>query len=495
MKKLIGIMVSLFLVVLLFSQSAFALTPAKFSITVGTAQGDVGSMVTVPIRFICAEQFPVSNVDFKLAYDTSVLQLVSINPGEIVPNPSVNFDSAIYADKASFLFVDESNDNYPIKKTGIFANLNFTIKKAGTSKISLASLGAIDDNNLAPISYTFSEGAVEGKEICTSSAGITPSEIWSNPSSVNDVSITTSGSTLSDIKNGTASLIKDTDYTTSGTSVTIKKSYLNYYFNKFPDQNLYLNICFSNGIAKILTIYTGSSPYPAIYPTSRSYPLNYDSDIMEKTELNGNFISYIKNGENTLVPRIDYTYSPNDKNIIIKRDYLNYYFSKNAIPAKFSIAFTGGSVLSLPVNPVSPDSNPTGITLAIDSPSVAYCNTLVVPISIHGVSTTINNLDLKLAYNQQAVDSVSVTAGQIIPDESINFTSRVADGSINILFADETQGYRQIDNDGTFAVIRFNLKSGYSDPGLQFFQPGGCSDVNMKEIPITYVNNFPHAIN
>ncbi|HEX9063100.1 MAG TPA: X2-like carbohydrate binding domain-containing protein [Clostridia bacterium] len=438
MKRLVGILVSLSLLVSLVSP-AFA--ASKIDITVGSAKGDVGSKVVVPVKFSGADKLQIANVNFKLAYEKNAVELVSIDPGEIVTNPSSNFFYTISSGTANLLFVDESIGKQPIKKSGVFVNLNFKIKKAGTSNITLAAFGAINAKNYTSISYTFSAGTVTGKAVvkptptpevtptpavtatpvpevtatptpevtasptpvCNTQGptpvpevtatpvpevtatptpevtatptpevtvtpapevtltpgpevtpvptpevpvSITPSEIKVDKSALTNISLTFSGSTLSEIKNGTGTLIIDTDYTVSGSTVTIKKSYLNYYFTKFTEQNLNLTFVFSNGTEKKLCVYYTSSPYPAMSPSTVTFNAE---DVAVKTELNGNYIGSIKNGSNVLVPRIDSTYSTTEKTIIIRKSYLQYYFSKNNDPANLSITFTGGSTLPLTV--------------------------------------------------------------------------------------------------------------------------------------------------
>ena len=367
MKKLVGILVSLVLVISLISP-AFAAT--KIDISVGTAKGDVGTNVVVPVKFSGVEKLQISNVNFKLAYEKNLVELVSIDPGEIITNPSSNFFYSISSRIANLMFVDESIGKQPIKKNGVFVNLNFRIKKAGTAKITLDAFGAINAKNYTSISYTFTGGTVTGKAVATPTAtptpevtatptpevtvtptpevpaAITPSEIKVDKSALTDISLAFSGSTLSEIKNGTGTLILNTDYTVSGDTVTIKKSYLKYYFEKFTEQNINLDFVFSNGTVKRLYVYYSSSPFPAISPSTVTFSA---ADVAVNTELNGNYIGSIKNGSNALVPRIDSTYSTTDKTIIIRKSYLQYYFSKNNDPANLSITFTGGSTLPLTV--------------------------------------------------------------------------------------------------------------------------------------------------
>ncbi|HEX9061754.1 MAG TPA: X2-like carbohydrate binding domain-containing protein, partial [Clostridia bacterium] len=76
-----------------------------------------------------------------------------------------------------------------------------------------------------------------------------------DPANPQDITVNITGSAINTIKNGSSSLTS-WDYSVSGNIVTIKKSYLTYFFNKFnsPDQTLYLTFDFSIGNDPVLEI-------------------------------------------------------------------------------------------------------------------------------------------------------------------------------------------------------------------------------------------------
>ncbi|HEX9061484.1 MAG TPA: cohesin domain-containing protein, partial [Clostridia bacterium] len=368
MKKIIGMMPCLLLIVLLISQSAFAMSPSASDlvITIKNAGGDVGSIVKVPICINGAYKYPVNSIDMKLIYNLDALELISIDPGEIVTNPSSCFSFSTFKNydscQISILFKDESNGKSPIIESGIFANLNFKIKKLGKSWVNLDNLLIMSNTKSSPLSYGFYsyifgtglvEGTVDGKSV-EENVYIEPGSIKVDKSALTDVSVTMpyKCSSLANVKNGTSALSKGTDYTVSGNTAVIKKSYLDYYFTKFPEQNLYLNFEFIYGNNAILCIYTGEYSSPSISSSDITYDIASGEDIALNIELNGNYICSIVNSLETLIPRIDYTYSPSDKTLIIKKGYLNSYFSKNFKEASIAINFYGGSFIRLSVNPV-----------------------------------------------------------------------------------------------------------------------------------------------
>lgn len=583
MRKVVSILVSLVLLVSIVSQSAFATTPTMFGITVGNAEGLVGSTVKIPVSFLNGAALAVNNIDFKLAYDPNALELISIDPGEIVTDPAVNFSSYISSGRASLLFVDETCGKEPISKSGVFANLNFKIKTAAKSQITFYLLGALNEMQLSKSSgFSLIEGSVAGTEISTQNS-VTPDNVKVDKAALDDVSIAvTPESNFADIQNGSVSLIKDTDYIVSGAKLVIKKSYLNYYFAKFPEQNLNLDVVFKSGNNVKLCIYLGTSSLPSISPSTITYNVESNQDIAVKTELNGNYISSVIVGEKvSLLPRIDYTYSTTDKTTIIRKGFLQSYFGKSQSPAKFVINFTGGSSVPLTVSPLYPQqpnnelspvsatfeagkasdivvtkipggtnfvgitykvqtltdgkeytvsgdkvtlkasflntlpegnselvfvSTPgnkvnfnitvtkpqittnAGITVTIGSVKVDADNTAVVPVSFNNITSSINNIDFKLSYDAAAVSSATVTPGEIVPNPDANFQSLVSNGKISFLFTDDTQKSQQITKNGVFAYIKIKLKSGNSGTDIKLLSLGVCSDVNLKTVPVAFVN-------
>ncbi|HEX9059306.1 MAG TPA: X2-like carbohydrate binding domain-containing protein [Clostridia bacterium] len=170
-----------------------------------------------------------------------------------------------------------------------------------------------------------------------------------NADTLSDVSVNISDSKLSSVMNGTGALIPTVDYNVSGSNVTISKFYLNYYFKKFPDQNLYLHFNFECGSSAVLAIYTGYTPHVE-FVDRFSYMFDSD-DARMLLILNGNFITSVKNGNELLVPRIDYTYAPSTKIFYIRKGYLNRCFSKSQEPLNITVGFTGDPPKTVVITP------------------------------------------------------------------------------------------------------------------------------------------------
>lgn len=171
-----------------------------------------------------------------------------------------------------------------------------------------------------------------------------------NIASLSDVSVNIGENKISSIMNGSGTLIPSVDYNVLGSNVTISKSYFNYYFEKFPNQNLYLNFYFKDGSSSVFTVYTGDTPH-VVLTDALSYKLG-SGDAELSLSPNGNFITSVKNGNELLVPRIDYTYSPSTNIFYIREGYLNSCFSKALEPLKIIVGFTGDSPKSVVITPV-----------------------------------------------------------------------------------------------------------------------------------------------
>ncbi len=133
------------------------------------------------------------------------------------------------------------------------------------------------------------------------------------------VALTLNGNTFNGIKNGTALLVSGTDYTITGNTVTVLKSYL----AKQPTGTTALTFDFSAGTdpALIVTV-ADTSPASAISPTAAAFDKNTSkqADVSVTLTLNGNLFTGINNGSAALVRDSDYTVSGNT--VTISKNYL-----------------------------------------------------------------------------------------------------------------------------------------------------------------------------
>jgi endo-1,4-beta-D-glucanase Y len=132
------------------------------------------------------------------------------------------------------------------------------------------------------------------------------------------VTVTLNGNTFSNIKNGSTSLTSGTDYSSSGTTYTIKKEYL----AKQAVGTTTLTFNFSGGASPELTVTITDSSNSSISPTTATFDkkTGAQADIAVTMTLNGNTLSNIKNGNTTLTSGTDY--STSGSTVTIKKEYL-----------------------------------------------------------------------------------------------------------------------------------------------------------------------------
>lgn len=163
-----------------------------------------------------------------------------------------------------------------------------------------------------------------GGEENNSTISITKANFDKNPLNQKDIEtvMTLNGNTLRGIKNGNVTLRPDLDYTVSGNTVKILKSYL----ETLQVGTVQLTFDFSGGIDPVLTITiedtTPSIPSATITPTSASFDKNPDvmGDIKVTISPNGNTFLALKKGAEILREDIDYIIDGNE--VTILSDYL-----------------------------------------------------------------------------------------------------------------------------------------------------------------------------
>jgi hypothetical protein len=133
------------------------------------------------------------------------------------------------------------------------------------------------------------------------------------------VGLTLNGNTFNGIKNGTVSLVPETDYTVANNTVKVLKSYL----DKQPVGTAILTFDFSAGLDPALTVTVTDRTEPStISPTTAAFDKNVSkqTDIAVTFTPNGNTLSGIYNGSSALVSGTDYTVS--GSSITIAKSYL-----------------------------------------------------------------------------------------------------------------------------------------------------------------------------
>ena len=137
-----------------------------FTITIGDVDGKPGEDIEIPIIFKNVPKKGLLNCDFGLIYDPDVLEIKSIEAGEIIINPSGSFDTGIDEENKTilFLFSEDSGEGLEsIFEDGVFAIINASIKSdvpSGKSSIEFDYLGGFVDIDFKK---TVPSQTVEGK--------------------------------------------------------------------------------------------------------------------------------------------------------------------------------------------------------------------------------------------------------------------------------------------------------------------------------------------
>ncbi|WP_445669678.1 X2-like carbohydrate binding domain-containing protein [Paenibacillus sp. FSL R10-2736] len=212
------------------------------------------------------------------------------------------------------------------------------------------------------------------------------------------VTMTLNGNTLSSIKNGAATLTAGTDYTVSGSAVTISKAYL----AAQAVGTTTLSFNFSAGAAQTLAVTVVDTTTPAsnsaITPVSASFDKKTanQADIAVTVTLNGNTLSTIKNGAATLTAGTDYSVSGSV--VTISKAYL----AAQAVgTTTLSFNFSAGAAQTLAVAVVDTTA-PAAAGLKVqmyNSSTAAAANTLSPKIKLMNTGTAAVSLaDVKIRY-------------------------------------------------------------------------------------------------
>lgn len=185
----------------------------------------------------------------------ALLDALKVHVDHLIDPAAAAFDSEQPADIATALKVDARYLNgVTLNGSALASPAVYTIASGTVTvkKDAFAGLAAGD----ATLAFSFAGGDSESKTVTISgqSSAINPktASFDKKPANQADVSatLTLNGNTLVGIANGDKALTAGTDYTVSGSAVTIKKSYL----ADLPVGTAQLTFSFSGGAAQTLTI-------------------------------------------------------------------------------------------------------------------------------------------------------------------------------------------------------------------------------------------------
>ena len=142
MKKIVATILVLTMVMTLlacssvtgFAAEESSTKTSNVTVSLDSVTGKTGATVVVPLRIKGVPAEGIGAFNFKLQYDPKVFEVVSLTPGNIIPNANTNFDKNIrtqLADKHEvvLLFLDNTGiGTDSIKKNGVLANIKVKIK-------------------------------------------------------------------------------------------------------------------------------------------------------------------------------------------------------------------------------------------------------------------------------------------------------------------------------------------------------------------------------
>ncbi len=451
-------------------------------LSVGRVTGNEGEIVAVPISFAnVANMGNVMVCDFKVSYDTNLLEAVSVEPGSIVPNAEDNFGSYINTTGGAigFLYTDYTVGSQVISEDGVFANINFKLKTPASTEIitqvQINQIGAFGDPSINKMLVLKTDGYV--KIIRTTILEPTINPLMSSfvLGSANNLIITLSpnGKTFK----GISGLSVGTDYSVSGNIVTI----INSYMNSLNPGTKQLTFDFGIGDKNPVLEIEVESGTPSIIPNYAGVDLNNITNIPVKIAPNGNPF----NGIVGLKEGTDYTVSGNT--VTILKNYLDRLLS-----GKKELTFDFGRT----VNPVFKIITGYGDDLKakIETASGQTGETVTVPITLSNVweNGDVGTFSFYVDYDKTLLEAVSAKPGDVIINPDINFSSRINPdtGRISVIFLDNTIGSELITSDGIIANITFRI---LGNPGttipVEFVEGGVFGNGNMGKIGSTIFAN------
>ncbi|QNU67302.1 hypothetical protein EHE19_001815 [Ruminiclostridium herbifermentans] len=425
----------------------------SLNLSIGEITGKEGEMVKVPISFNnVANLGNIASCDFRVGYDTNLLEVVSVEPGPIVTNSEVNFGTNISTTSGAirFLFVDYTSGSELINQDGVFANINFKLKTPAEAKIStpvtIMDIGAFVDSNVNQMPVSSGNGSVTIYRTSLSEAKINPSVIY--------FKLGTSISTLIELTPngnkfiGIYGLKVGYDYSVSLNTLTLHSSYLN---RLEPGKN---RLIFDFGLddKNPVLVIEVSAGTPTINPNYNIVDKNDLSNIVVELTPNGNPF----NGIIGLTEGTDYTVSGNTLTLLAS--YINN-LECGTTRLILDFGVTNNPILSVKVIDSSVEL-PLEVTVGTAKASLG--NMVSIPITFTNVANVgdIGTCNFYISYDPSIVEAVSVQAGSIVKNLAVNFSSRVdnSKGVISFVYLDNTIGDELIDEDGVFAYITFKVK-------------------------------------
>ena len=452
----------------------------SLKVSIGEVTGKEDEIVKVPISFTnVANLNNILSCDFKVNYDTNLLEVVSIEPGSIVTNAEANFSANISTTSGaiSFLFLDSTSGSQLINKDGVFANINFKLKTPAEAKITtpvtIKEIGAFKDSNLKTMPVSSIDGSINIIRTTPFESKINPSIGYfklGSPLNIK-VELTPNENTFIGVSGLTAGI----DYTVSANTVTI----LNGYLNTLEAGTKKLVFDFGTGDKNPVLEIAVNAGTPTINPDYYIADKNKMTNIVVNITPNGNpFKGILELTEGT-----DYTVSGNTLTLLT-----SYLSSLERGTKRLTLDFGLADNLILSVKVID-SSLDLPLDIKVGTAGAVLGDTVTIPVTFENVANVgdIGVCNFYLKYDATKFEAVSALPGSIVINPANNFSSRIdsTKGTISFVFLDNTIGDELIEQDGVFANIRFKIKGSgsYSTTSPIIFAEGGAfGDANFSKI-------------
>ncbi len=225
---------------------------------------------------------------------------------------------------------------------------------------------------------------------------------------------------------------------------------------------------------------------PSISPSTASFIQGAaTTDLSVVLTPKGNTFKGIKG----LTQGTQYTVSANT--VTILKSYLNTL----SVGTKALTLDFGAS--NNPVLTITITAQDIKLNIAIGNLSGKAGDTITVPITLTNVAKVgnIGTLNFYIGYDTNLLEGVSVNVGDIVLNAQVNFSSRLNDGLVSIVFLDNTLGNELITTDGILATITFKVKGTSSATAPLEVTVGAFGDGKMKRIQGIEIANGSIKIN
>ena len=437
----------------------------------GTDYTVTGSTVTILKSYLATQPVGTTSLTFKFSGGADQTLTITVSD-------TTEHNSAISPDTGSF---DKKTSAQADIETTLTLNGNTLtgISNVGTALVSgtdytvtgstvtiLKSYLATQPVGTTNLTFTFSGGADQTLTITVGdttehNSAISPNtgDFDKKTSAQADVetTLTLNGNTLAGISNGGTVLVSGTDYTVTGSTVTILKSYL----ATQPVGTTNLTFKFSGGADQTLTI-TISDTTPqnsTISPKTGDFDkkVSAQADVETTLTLNGNTLTGISNGGTALVSGTDYTVTGSTVTIL-----KSYLATQPVGTTNLTFTFSGGAdqTLTITISDTTPqNSTISPKTGSFDKKTSAQAD-VETTLTLNGNTLTgISNVGTALVSGTDyTVTGSTVTilksylATQLVGTTSLTFKfSGGADQTLTITVSDTTEHNSAISPDtGSF---------------------------------------------